>query len=108
MFIALVELTAFHFHDIHDKLYVTNIHLYARYTNVLQYTSLLSSEKTNITSTLQKYFISNENQPIYYPDTGLSFTLLTSILVGASCSSVVRVFVHCTMGSRIDPSWWSH
>ena len=26
---------------------------------------------------------------------------------GARCSSVVRVFAHGAMGSRIDPSWWS-
>ena len=28
--------------------------------------------------------------------------------IGARCSFVVRVFAHGAMGSRIDPSWWTH
>ena len=29
-------------------------------------------------------------------------------MVGARCSSVVRVFAHGVMDRRIDPSWWTH
>ena len=29
-------------------------------------------------------------------------------MVGARCSSVVRMFTHGSMGRRIDPSWWTH
>ena len=28
--------------------------------------------------------------------------------LGARFSSVVRAFVHCAMGRRIYPSWWTH
>ena len=28
------------------------------------------------------------------------------LLVGARCSSEVRVFAHGAMGLRLDPSWW--
>ena len=34
--------------------------------------------------------------------------LFVFILMGARCSSVVRVFAHGAMGHRIDPSWWTH
>ena len=28
--------------------------------------------------------------------------------IAISCSSVVRVFAHGTIGHQIDPSWWTH
>ena len=34
--------------------------------------------------------------------------MLTSLKVGARCSSMVRVFAHDVMDRRIDPSWWTH
>ena len=34
-----------------------------------------------------------------------TFSLHSTFLLGARCSSVIRAFAHGAMGRRIDPSW---